>query len=180
MKEIWKDIEGYEGLYQVSNFGMVKSLERIDSIGRKKSSRILKLHYNSQRYLNITLFNSEGRKYFLVHRLVAQAFIPNPGNLPQINHIDEDRVNNRVDNLEWCSSKYNLNYGNRRKKANESSKKPIISISPEGVIRREGSATDFSKRTGIDVRNINAVLKGRRRHTHGYRFRYIKELHTNE
>lgn len=175
MKEVWKDIEGYEGSYQVSNLGRVKSLGRVDSIGHNKSSKILKAHPNGGKYLDVTLFNQNRREYFLVHRLVAQAFIPNPSDLPQVNHIDEDKTNNCVSNLEWCTAKYNLNYGNRRKSAIESMKKPIISISPDGIIKQEVSATDFSKRTGIDVRNVNAVLKGRRNHTHGYHFKYVKE-----
>lgn len=177
MEEIWKDIKGYEGLYQVSSFGRVKSLERVDRIGRKKHGKFLKEHINSGGYFNVALYSKYSvKKYLLIHRLVAQAFIPNPNDYPQVNHIDENKINNNVDNLEWCTSEYNLGFKNRRKKASKSTKKPIISISPNGIFRWETSATDFSKRTGIDIRNVNAVLKRKRKHTHGYCFMYAEEL----
>lgn len=120
-EEIWKDIEGYEGIYQVSNLGNVRVLDRIvnsaiknnDKVKRK--GQILK-QYNKRGYLQVTLTVSNKRKYFNVHRLVAQAFIPNPNNLPQVNHRDENPKNNCVNNLEWCSAKYNANYGTRNSK----------------------------------------------------------------
>ena len=104
MEEIWKDIKGYEGLYKISNFGNVKSL----NIKRNR-----KLSITRHGYLYVDLSKNDVRKHFYVHRLVAAAFIDNPDNLPQVNHIDEDKTNNCVSNLEWCDRKYNNNYGKR-------------------------------------------------------------------
>ena len=118
MKEEWRDIKGYEGLYQVSNLGRVKSLnykntgkeEILSNIPRKDGYSIAGLSKNSK------------SKPFYVHRLVALHFIPNPNNLPQVNHKDENKENNKVSNLEWCTQSYNNCYGTRIKRASESSK----------------------------------------------------------
>ena len=112
-EEIWKPIEGYEGLYEVSNTGRVRSIDRYDSRNHFRRGRILKLSYDTVGYLIVGLHSNGKKKTYLVHRLVAPAFIPNPDNLPQVNHRDEDKTNNRVENLEWCDSKYNLSYGTR-------------------------------------------------------------------
>ena len=109
MKEIWKDIEDFNGTYQVSNLGRIKMLDYIASDGRKLKGRIRRTSKNNSGY---TIINIKS-KHFLVHRLVAKAFIPNPNNYPQINHKDENKQNNRVDNLEWCTNKYNNNYGSK-------------------------------------------------------------------
>lgn len=120
MKEVWKDIPKYKGVYQVSNLGRVKSLDRIviDKNGRKRlcKGKILKNNIYINGYLYVRLCDKEKNKQFQVHRLVAQAFIPNPNNLPEVNHKDEDKTNNKVSNLEWCTSKYNCNYGTRNKR----------------------------------------------------------------
>jgi len=113
MEEIWKDIEGYKGLYQVSNLGRIKSLHGL-------SERIMKQTLQKG-YLRITLLKNKKQKRFLSHRLVAQAFIPNPENKPQVNHIDEDKENNRVDNLEWVTAKENNDWGTRKSRAIKSS-----------------------------------------------------------
>lgn len=104
MEEEWRDIEGYEGLYMVSNFGRVVSFH-----GR--NPRIMKLGMTHKGYQCVGLQKEKQHKTCVVHRLVAKVFIPNPDNLPQVNHKDECKTNNRVDNLEWCTDKYNHNYG---------------------------------------------------------------------
>lgn len=120
MKEVWKDIQGYEGLYQVSNLGRVRHLPYTIKWGGKLEHRPLKemnQHKNSNGYCIVILSKNSKSKKFLVHRLIAQAFIPNPDNLPEVNHIDEDKSNNKVNNLEWCDRKYNVNYGTRTERA---------------------------------------------------------------
>ena len=120
MEEIWKYIEGYEGLYEVSSYGRVRSLGQFVNHNyggyAYRKGRILKPGLGSRGYLSVTLSKNGIQKNYSVHRLVAQAFIENPDNLPQVNHKDEDRTNNNVTNLEWCDAKYNVNYGNRLNK----------------------------------------------------------------
>lgn len=122
MQEIWKDIKNYEGLYQVSNLGNVRSLNRIVSCNIKnnnkaiKKGKILKPNKKRNGYLQVCLLNKQKRKYCNIHRLVAETFIPNLNHLSQVNHIDENKDNNCVDNLEWCSPKYNCNFGTRNSK----------------------------------------------------------------
>lgn len=116
MKETWKPIKNYEGLYEVSNKGQVRSL----NYKRTGEIKILKLRVNKYGYLQVHL-SKNGKHYAKsIHRLVAQTFIPNPNNYSQVNHKDEKRDNNNVENLEWCNCKYNNNYGNRNKKISES------------------------------------------------------------
>ena len=119
MTEEWRSIEGYEGQYEVSSYGRVRSLDMYvkSCYGsyRLRKGKILSPGIRPDGYLVVSL----KYKMFRVHRLVAQAFIPNPDNLPQVNHKDEDKSNNRVDNLEWCDSKYNNNYGTARIRAKE-------------------------------------------------------------
>ena len=130
MEEVWKDIENYEGLYQVSNFGKVRSVEReiVYSDGRvyKYKSSIIKPSFNKRTGYYSTCLRKNGKpKTFRLNRVVAQTFLPNPNNLPSVNHKDENKLNNFVwvnedgsvdiekSNLEWCDDKYNSNYGNR-------------------------------------------------------------------
>jgi hypothetical protein len=108
MQEVWKDVEGYEGYYQVSNLGRVKSLILF--------KKILKPYPDKDGYFQVVLYRNKTRRLKRVHRLVAQAFIPNENNLPIINHKDEDKANPRMDNLEWCTVRYNSSYGNRVEK----------------------------------------------------------------
>ena len=169
-QEQWKDIKGYEGLYQVSNLGRIKSSERYDSMGRKVTEKIRKQKLNNRGYSQICL-NKNGKKdYFLVHRLVAEAFILNPSNLPQVNHIDENKTNNRVDNLEWVTSKENANYGTRIKRVADKHKKVIYSMSPDGQVMEFSSQTEAAKILNISRGNIWGMINGGQKTCKGYIF----------
>ena len=106
--EEWKNVIGYEGLYEVSNKGNVRNVRR---------NTLLKLSKTNYGYIQVYLYKNGIRTGLKVHRLVAQAFIPNPDNLPEVNHKDENPINNSVNNLEWCDHKYNVNYGHRTENA---------------------------------------------------------------
>ena len=139
--EEFRDIPGYEGLYEVSNLGRVR-----------RNGKILK-PYDNDGYLRVDLFKNGIVRKFLIHRLVAQAFIPNPKNLPQINHKDEDKTNNTVENLEWCDNKYNINY---------SLAKPVLQFDLNGnFIKEWPSAKKVEEELGIHQQNISSCCLGR-------------------
>ena len=119
MNEEWRDIKGYEGKYQVSNLGRVKSLKDSKENYREK---ILSNSTDTRGYSNVNLYKNGKRKLFKVHRLVAEAFIDNSNSYPLVNHKDENKQNNRVENLEWCTHEYNINYGTRSQRTSESMK----------------------------------------------------------
>ena len=158
MDEIWRKIEGYEN-YAVSNYGNVKNII---------TGNILKPGDNGRGYFHVRLYNSDHvAKGIMIHRLVALAFIPNPLNLPQINHIDEDKHNNRVDNLEWITSLDNINHGthNERVGLNNPNRRPICSINSMGEIKYFDSARHaqrYYRTIGIVVcpAGITKALKG--------------------
>ena len=129
--EVWKDVLGYEGLYQVSNKGNVYSVERINSNGRKCGGIILKPRPTITGYLQVNLCKNGKVKSSYIHRIVAEAFVPNPNNYPEINHLDEDKANNYVKNLEWCTRKYNMNHGTRSERASQAQSKKIRAINIE-------------------------------------------------
>ena len=114
IEEIWRPVVGYEGLYEVSNIGRVRSLDRF--YYRLHKGKVLSPTKDRYGYLTVTLNCNGKSKTIKIHRLVAQAFLPNPDNLPQVNHKDEDKTNNNVDNLEWCTAKYNVNFGTRQER----------------------------------------------------------------
>lgn len=118
MKEVWKDVVGYEGLYQISNTGKVKSLPKWAGKSLRKE-RILKTPPDKDGYIKVVLCKNNKTRFLSVHRLMAEVFIPNPNNFPQINHKDENKQNNNLDNLEWCTCKYNINYGTRTERASK-------------------------------------------------------------
>lgn len=141
-----------------------------------KETRKLKNHYTPQGYLRIGLCKNGKQKHFLVHDLVALTYIPNPDNKPFVNHKDEDKTNNRVDNLEWCTSKENNRHGTRLTRIAESNKIAILQLDKLGrIIKRWDSQTDAGRELGLDKRNINACLKGRRKLCGGYKWRYVNE-----
>ena len=160
MEEIWKDIVGYEGLYQVSNLGRVKSL----NYKCTKSEKILKTHPQRWGYLLVKLSYKDKAKDFQVHRLVASAFLDNPNNLPQVNHKDKNPSNNKVDNLEWCTPEYNTDY---------SCAKPILQFTKDGkLVRKWNKIKLVEKELGLGHTNITACCKGRKKTGGGYKWRY--------
>ncbi len=116
MIEVWKDIENYEGLYQVSNLGRVRSLDRIVGCGKQLKGKEKAIFQDKYGYSVVCLCKDGFAKHWKVHRLVAISFLENPSNFPEINHKDENKENNRAENLEWCTTKHNINYGTRNEK----------------------------------------------------------------
>lgn len=156
-----KDIKGYEGLYAITPEGEVYGYKR---------RRFLKPASEKNGYLRVCLCRDGEMKWYLVHRLVAEAFIPNPENLPQVNHKDENKTNNCLQNLEWCDAKYNNNYGTHIEKI----KKPILQYTLNGEFVSEWqSATDV----GIVARyNINKCLTGKNKTAYGYAWKYKEDI----
>ena len=171
-KEIWKDIEGYEGYYMVSNLGNVKSL---NYNGTDKEG-ILKPYDMGYDYLYVKLYKDGKKKWYRIHRLVATAFCENPHEFKEVNHIDEDRTNNCADNLEWCSREYNNNYGTRNQRVAEKLSKPVIAINKKtGLILEFSSAHEAERKTGIDPGNIIRCCKGKRNSAGGFYWMYVQK-----
>lgn len=171
MNETWKDIEGYEGYYQVSNLGRVKSFRKSSKM-HKQDEYILTPTVANNSYAQVTLYRNSTRKKFLVHRLVAIAFIPNPNNLPYINHKDENPLNNSCDNLEWCTAFYNNNYGTARIRMVDSKSKPIEQLTLDNkLIAIYRSAKIASELLGINHKYLNQCCNEKIA-TNGYLWRY--------
>lgn len=168
MVEIWKDIECFEGLYQVSTHGRVKSLK----FGKE---RILKPLKNSKGYVMVDLHFNNKHKRIMIHRLVAQAFIPNQDNKPQVNHIDEDKTNNNVNNLNWMTNKENINWGTAIERQAKTKSIPIRVIYQDDTYEIWESATIFAKEygNGVERTHIYNVLSGSRKTHAGLRFEYV-------
>ena len=161
MTEELKDIKDYEGLYAITRDGNVWSY---------KSNKFLK-HKLARGYHQVILCKEGKGKTYYIHRLVAKVFIPNPDNLPQVNHKDEDKSNNCVENLEWCDVKYNINYGTRTKRA---AKKQSIPVYCEELNRTFNSQVEAAKELGLNRCNIVSCCKGKRKTTGGYHWRYAE------
>lgn len=176
MTEIWKDIPGYEGLYQASNLGNIRSIAFINNRGVKHRIKVKAQKEGVWGRMYTMLYKDTKRKNWLVHRLIAITFLPNPNNYPEINHIDGNPKNNRVDNLEWCTASYNMKHAYKNglnpviKEHNEKAKKPII--------RNDGKYYDCAYRAaedlGVSVFAIRDVLKGRTTNSKGYTFSYVE------
>lgn len=163
MNEIWKDIKDYPN-YQVSNLGRV----------RNKKGSIRKTKLKKDGYISITLCKNGEHKTFLVHRLVATAFIPNPNNYTIINHINEDKTDNRAENLEWCTAKYNINYGTHNERTAKTLSIPILQFTKSGkFVRRWDSATEVERDLGFNQGSISRCLKGKKyKSVGGYKWCY--------
>lgn len=190
MKEIWKDIEGYEGRYQVSNEGNVRSLAHDTVIHRGKE--VYTLHKPGLRlkpttlnhgYLGVCLYHPQkhsGHKRMSIHRLVAQAFLPNPDGYAEVNHIDENKANNRAENLEWCTRSQNMRSGTLPRRIGDRHKngrrsKKIAQYTKDGNLVRVYPSLNEAKRQGYQASNICKCAQGHRSYSHayGYVWRYV-------
>lgn len=175
IKEEWKIIEGYPN-YQISNYGNVKSL----NFGKEK---ILKQKMDRNGYFLVGLSKEGKKKHYLVHRIVASAFIPNPNNLPIINHIDEVKTNNCANNLEWCTQKYNINFGTTKERISKTLKgkilhqKPIVQLTKSGlIIGVYESASQVERELNINHTTISKCCNGKRKTCGGFKWKYLDEL----
>ena len=174
MEEIWKDVKGYEGLYMVSNKGRIKSMYKQTKI--LKNDNILKPALLNSGYLSVMIYKNKTRKRFTVHRLVAEAFIENPDNKNVINHIDEDKTNNCVENLEWCDYCYNNNYGSARFKQSISMSTPIEMFTTKGEsIAKFRSIPLAAKMCNVTPEAIRFALHNPQNTIAGFLWRYLEK-----
>lgn len=179
--EEWRDIRGYEGLYQVSNFGRVRSL---DKISRNRWGEyllkgcVLAPLVGTKGYLLVRLYKNGSAKTLKIHRLVAEAFIPNPNNLPQVNHKDENKQNNVVSNLEWCDNFYNSRYGTRNQKIGEyfrngPTSKPVSMYSIGGTLLKTfPSCSEAARELGLYQACISSCCRGDKKTYKGVVWRF--------
>ena len=170
-KEIWEDIPDYEGLYKISNYGRIKSLHNY----KRNGTDILKPRINKHGYLHIGLRKNKQRKWICLHRLIAKTFIPNPNNLPCINHKDENKLNNSINNLEWCTIKYNNCYGTRIKRVVEKNKmrKEILKYDLKGNFMQEyKSISEAGRKNNIIISSISLCCSGKYKQAGGYIWKY--------
>lgn len=165
--EAWLNIPGYEGLYEASTHGRIRSTKRNTTNGK-----ILTLVERPDKYL-VTNLSKEGKeKTARVARLICETFIPNPNAYPCVNHKDENRKNNNVGNLEWCSYEYNNNYGLHKQRATESRSKKVVQYDINGgFISEYPSINEASRKTGIALSCIGRCCSGEFKQTHGYIFK---------
>ena len=171
--EIWKDIEGYEEYYEVSNLGRVRSVERRLNDGRIYGGRILRQKQARNGYIQVHVSKDGRGKCLLVHRLVGKAFVPGYFNGASINHKDENKQNNRVENLEWCSPSYNCKYGHRNDTMVEQRRTEVVMIGTDGTpIQEFPSIQEAARASGVGAAHICQVCKGERNKAGGYRWKY--------
>ena len=191
MEEIWKWIDGYKNMYQVSNLGRVRSVDRYVycEVSPNKLQhlfgRVLKIRTDKKGYATVSLSKDGKQKIGKIHRLVAQAFIPNPLNLPQVNHIDGNKTNNNVFNLEWCDNSYNQKHAHEtglfptyeETKGWGRPAKPVamLDLQTGQVLKTFKTLSSAGRETGINQFNIRTVCVGDRNHAGGYGWKFINE-----
>lgn len=199
VNEQWKSISGYEGFYEVSDVGRVKSLKRLDRMGKPWDERILTTYIDKYGYECVKLHKNNKLKHWCVHRLVAEAFISNPNNKPQINHIDGNKQNNHVNNLEWCSAKENSQHAwniglskisdytrERASLANKGTGNPawrggVSAFTKDGEFimtfdtLKDAANWVMRKREKAYIAQICECCNGKYKTTYGYKWRYTKD-----
>ena len=171
--EIWKPVDGFEWFYEVSDLGNVRSLNYHNWGIAKNLTPVL----DKDGYLRVCL-SMNGKQYNrTVHRMVALAFLDNPENLPQINHVNEDKSDNRVCNLEWCTCEYNNNYGTRNERVSSSKRntncKKILQLDLNGnLIREWESLQEIGRQLGYGVAHISRVCRGIKKTGYGFKWRF--------
>ena len=188
MEEIWKDIKGYENMYQISNIGQVKSLEHYvqqknrwgQTISRIQKSRLMKIHINKNGYFRVVLHKNGIEKNYSVHRMVYEAFV---GEIPdgmQVNHINEIKTDNRLENLNLMTPKENSNWGTRNervseKQTNGKNSKPVLKIDPisNEIVAEFPSTKEAERQTGFN--HISLWCRGERKSADGYIWKYKEE-----
>ena len=175
MTEIWRPIKDYENIYEVSNLGRVRSLERTvirkNGVTLKVPEKILKPKARRDGYLTVNIYKNAVCKNYYIHRVVSTAFLPNPDNKPQVNHLSEEKTDNSVENLEWCTAKENVNYGTGIQRGHEKLGKPILCIELNQIFP---SVTDAARQLSLSKGNLGSVLAGRRKSAGGYHFEYVE------
>lgn len=168
--EQWKDVKGYEGLYQISNEGRVKSL----NYKRMGIEKVMRPQKDKNGYL-IIHFCKNGIHYnHKIHRLVAEAFIVNPNNSTEVNHINENKDDNRAENLEWCNRKYNMNYGTIIQRKRDKLTKPILQLTTDGILIKEwNGAKEIQRETSYFQSNISRCCNGLQKTAYGYKWKYV-------
>lgn len=164
MQEVWKDVKGYEGLYKISNFGKVKSIA---------NNKYLKVNTTGE-YAYVGLYKNKRKINKKIHRLVAENFIDNPNGYLYVNHKDENKWNNSVNNLEWCTQKYNCNYKNRNKKMSESKCKfKIIQLDLNGkILKIWKNKLELKNNTNYDTHFIGRCCRNECKTAYGYKWEY--------
>lgn len=166
--ETWRPIPGFEGLYKVSNLGNVFSLHR---------NKILRVRINRRGYGQVNLSKNGVLTTHRVHRLVANSFVPNPKNNREVNHINENKLDNRAENLEWCNRAYNVNYGNRTEKQKAKLSIPVVQLSLSGVqIAVFPSGIQAARELKLSSSSISACCRGKRKTIGGFKWKYEKEV----
>lgn len=189
MNEVWKDIEGYEGIYQVSNLGRVRSLDRmVPALCNRngevrdyfRKGKVLKQRKVFGGYMVVSfLIAGKGvHENRFVHRLVARAFVPGYFDGADVNHKDEDKTNNRADNLEWCNRQYNINYGTGKWRRHKFNERAVEQLTIDGQhVASYKNISDAARAVGCDPSTISGVCRGKPKckTAKGYRWRYIEE-----